>query len=381
MNASTPSLFRLFRRSRYRTPLFEGDEKLPDPNTDVRSDRERFATAAVAFCIQHSPKFKNHFWKTICRLESDPATVPQMRAELEPPHWADLRLIPKTQSPHQIWVIEFKLDCDLADKQHPEEDAFKQPDVGYGDLLSKSFESQPPADLRYVVLGSRRLSNGSGQIDQLGIRWQARTWHDLEANAPYDDSLTSDLIESLEQLGISAFRMKETKQMHVLTQFGQAADAWQVLTDLAAVEFCQCQGKVKAEPPSAKHFNIGMFLRDPKTPKTQPNGSGAISKLAKQLQSPEGPVVWLGYETGPDVGGFRRSVWFYCKSKQIAKNLSDRLVGDQYHMIVPARDGTAHCVAVHSDANQPKPDYDWFIQAINAGERASRQIVSTEGGS
>ena len=360
MTGSNPSLYRLFRRSRYLSSLPDSDGE----GTDVRSERERYATAAVAFCLKHSSSFRQRFWRTTCRMDGDPFEVPNLAVLLEPPNWADLRLV--ARSTHRtVWVIEFKLDAELADKQNPRNACFTKPGVGYGAIFH-AHESQAGADLRYVVIGSRILRAGTGLVGSLGIHWHARSWQDLDEGTVPEDSLTADLFDSLGLLGVTAFRMKDTKVTRIEGPFGQAAQAWDVLVALAE-RYGQSRSQVVADQPIPGHFNMGMFLRVPKVPR----GEGEqLAKLAKDLKSPLNSVVWLGYETGPEVGGFCKSAWFYCGSRQLAKNLRTRVKGI-FSSADLKPDGANHCVVIRAESAERQYDYDWFIKTVKTAAPAS----------
>src|SRR5206468_1313743 len=106
---STPSFLRLFRRGHYCRPLPIADES--DIAKAQRQERERFAVAALAFCLKHDRKLLEHFWQRVCRVPGDPKMMPTIApAEilLEPPHWADLRLVSLNQTARFLWVIEVK---------------------------------------------------------------------------------------------------------------------------------------------------------------------------------------------------------------------------------------------------------------------------------
>ena len=94
MKRDEPSFYRLFRRSHYFHASIEHGDLEADPD---REDRERFAVASLAFCLKHNSDFRRQFWERICRVPGkDPIPMPPIEAEgvlLEPPHWADLRLV------------------------------------------------------------------------------------------------------------------------------------------------------------------------------------------------------------------------------------------------------------------------------------------------
>ncbi len=366
MNASEPTLFRLFRRSGYRTPQISEDNNETDEENDARSERERFAAAAVGFVLKHSPEFRMHFWKRICRADADPSIMPALSIALEPPRWADLRLIGQASHRRTIWVVEFKLDSDLAKKQNPTvPDSFCEPGTGYGALF-RSSEASRKADLRYVVLGSRTLPEGHGEIGSLKIHWHARRWGDLREDAPLKDSLTADLFHTLGNLGLPTFRMNATKSITVAGSFDSAANAWQVLNALGGEDVCKFPARswrIRAETPEEGHFNVGAYLT---CPRESEKTSGLYRDLVEQIGgNAERIILWAGYESGQKVEGFRRSVWCYFRKKTVALLARMRLrnvatVGDL------SIDAGALCLVATNLANSKEKDLDWFKNVLRA---------------
>ena len=370
MNASEPSLFRLFSRSRYRTILPGGGDSEVPAETELRSERERFATAAVAFCLKHSPEFRQHFWRTICRTVGDSPEAPELIVALEPPAWADLRLIAEAPS-RTVWVIEFKLDAELADKQDPTKpNAFCEPRVGYGALFSAS--ELPGTDRRYVILGSRRLFSDHvvaadlGGVTDQGIRWQARRWRDLAEKCSSPDSLTSDLFSSLGQLGIGAFRMKEIKSLVVAGDFRPAADAWDVLVAVGSEAGCGFRSdywKIAVEKPDESHFSVGAYLKPP--PPKMPT-SKLHRRLAEAVGGSDNGLAWVGYEAGPTIAnGPRRSIWFYCGTQVQADSLRLRLFG-KAKTGEPDADGGGLNVIATDVPGETLKDLEWFSSVLGA---------------
>lgn len=368
MTVCEPSLFRLFSRSRYRTVLPNGGGNEGLAETEIRSERERFATAAVAFCLKHSPTFRQHFWKTICRGEADPAEIPELTVDLEPHAWADLRVVDEVGTHRTVWVIEFKLDSELADKQNPTElSAFVEPDVGYGAQFRAS--EIPGSDLRYVVLGSQKLPAGKGFVAGLNISWHARRWRDLVEGAVPEDALTADLFDSLGQLGIAAFRMKTTKTIAVAGDFRAAADAWEVLTAVGSAEQCGFRPtywNLAVETPADGHFNVGAYLKPPPAKKAS---SVIHHRLAQAIGGTGGNLAWAGYETGASIPDrFRRSIWFYCATIAQADSLRQRLVG-RATTGDPISESGGMCVIASKLPGDTTKDLEWFSSVFSAAAK------------
>ena len=64
-----PSLFSLFKRGKYYhappSSTEGGDPQSDEINKHERKEVERFAGAAVAFCLKYNPAFRKHFWKAV----------------------------------------------------------------------------------------------------------------------------------------------------------------------------------------------------------------------------------------------------------------------------------------------------------------------------
>ena len=138
-----PSLFTLFKRGRYF--------RLPPPSEDedaavvrVRREAERFAAAAVAFCMRHNPKFARRFLSKVCNIPVPSKT--KILIEVEPESWADLFI----RIGRCVCVIEFKLGAPLQLHQNPSSPAFWSAPTGYGAKVETAFANNPK---HFVVLG------------------------------------------------------------------------------------------------------------------------------------------------------------------------------------------------------------------------------------
>jgi hypothetical protein len=88
-----PSFFALFKRGRYYRPQPRSNDS--EESKSERKEKERFARAAIAFCIEHCPDFGRLFWDTICR-DAAKVEAGAVSAEIEPQQWADLLLTNET---------------------------------------------------------------------------------------------------------------------------------------------------------------------------------------------------------------------------------------------------------------------------------------------
>src|ERR1051325_9272216 len=101
------------RRSHYLRIADEEDQS--EEAKRARQERERFAVAAVAFCLKHNAALLNNFWQRVCRMETlDHKAMPRITIILlEPPHWADLRLVSEFERKRYVWVVEVKAGAPL----------------------------------------------------------------------------------------------------------------------------------------------------------------------------------------------------------------------------------------------------------------------------
>lgn len=359
MNRESPGFIRLFRRSHYHRRITDDDES--EAAADERFERERFAAAAVGFCLKHSPGFRAHFWSRICRLPGDPETPPPLTVDVEPVHWADIRLSGEISGKPCVWVIECKVGAPLDSKQNPREDAFLMHGIGYGWLFK---DSENGSGLRYVVLGAREnLSLNEAGENIAGITVTQSSWSSL-LGANSVDSLQADLLDSLGHLGISCFRMAHIESIRVKSGFQEAAAAWEVLTALGSEDVCGFRAtywRIAAGQPEAELIYVGASLRRP--PPLKPT-SKLHRRLDKRLKPPGDKLAWVGYEAGPNL--FRRSVWFYCNTKADAELLAaavTKCIGDATPTF--ERDGN-WCAVISSSSDSNTGDLAWFRAVLDA---------------
>lgn len=358
-NRESPGFIGLFRRSRYHRRIADDDDS--EDAAAERFERERFAAAAVGFCLKHSATFRAHFWKRICRLSTDPETPPPLTVEVEPVHWADIRLSGEIAGKRCVWVVECKVGAPLDSKQNPCDDTFFVPSLGYGWLFKNSEDG---SNLRYVVLGAREsLGLNEAGEDIGGITVTQSLWSSLRG-AKSLDSLQADLLDSLGHLGISCFRMAHIESIRVKSGFQEAAAAWEVLTALGSEDGCGFRTsywRIAAGQPEPEVIYVGASLRRP--PPLKPT-SNLHRALDQRLKPPGDKLTWVGYEAGPN--WFRRSVWFYCATKAdtevIAATVTKR-IGDATPTF--ERDGS-WCAVISSGSDSKTGDLAWFRSVLNA---------------
>ncbi len=196
----------LFGRSRYGGSVSRIQELDPESEEGMRvhKERERFAAAAIAFCLKHDDAFLQCFWEKLCARDGDSKSHGMPTVEVEPRRWADLLLT----SGDQLCVVEMKIGARLAIHQDPTSDSFFKPG-GYGQFL-KARCHEENLRARYVVLGgelNRRLEKkNEGREIEVG----QRSWDDLVNDLP-DTPLTRDLSVLLSDFGIWQFTFKTMK--------------------------------------------------------------------------------------------------------------------------------------------------------------------------
>jgi hypothetical protein len=359
MRECEPSFHRLFRRSHYRSAKVDLGEGEVDPE---REHRERFAVAALAFCLKHEPEFLKHFWESVCRVPDDPVEMPPIQADgvlLEPPHWADLRLVSDNGGVRFLWVIEVKAGAPLEDKQNPTESAkFTHPDLGYGDLLVKE-EGKRGTRLRYIVLGADPPPEICPGEKILGISVQAREWRALLPGLKAT-GIVKDLIECLGELRINPFFMEKVKEIIVESGLQGVGKAYQVLETA-----CELLGiKSACRWFESDHFEdgggyMGFFLKPP-SDKGRP--SEIYRKLRDATRSDGDCIGFLGYTYDSD-GHVLKEVWFYLNEKKRQERLLQRLKG-KFPSARPDRDMNALTVAVTSPPEPFTKDLDWFDSVL-----------------
>jgi hypothetical protein len=284
--------------------------------------------------------------------------------EVEPVHWADLRLTAETTEGRFAWVIECKAGAPLEQKQNPVFPEFATPERGYGKLFEQEEKRHNNSSrLRYIVLGATEDFNDSNVCHGLNIAVQKRQWSDVASIVISNNTLVADLFESLGEIGISIFRMKEIQPIHVTSGFGPAAEAWEVVNTLFdTCGFRRSDFRISADWPAPKHFNIGAYLR---RPPSQKEISRRHKELLNVLNPPGDYLAWVGYESGPTIPtGFRRSVWLYCRDEEsancIAKKMSGAISGAETS--VP-RGGDCYAI-ISTGVDSTTRDLDWFQKVL-----------------
>jgi hypothetical protein len=358
-----PSFISLFRRGHYARFIPEDDNTLEA--VTERLERERFAAACIGFCLKHSKSFRDWFWERVCRVDDDPRETPDLEVEIEPVLWADLRVSANTDQGRIVWVIECKAGAPLRAWQNPDDEKFVEAGVGYGDLIC-AHEKEATSRLRYVVLGAREQLSINGRTVLSRLKCFPRAWACL-VREDSSDSLERDLLNSLGELGISCFRMKELKAIRIKSDIGPVAKAWDVLKALGPdmLNIRPSCWTIDAGRGYEGHFNFGAYLL---RPPAQKEISGLHLNLAQRLNPSRKYLAWAGYESGSGIpNGFRRSVWLYCSNEAAAKNLCDTMKIKLVSVNTEVRRDEDYCAIIWDDEQAASNDLEWFKTVLETG--------------
>jgi hypothetical protein len=295
-----PSFFLLFKRGKYyRPPSTTGEDSESNETKSERKEVERFAVAAVAFCLEHDKNFRTDFWKAVCRQAGDPDLTDGGKIEIEDKNWSDLKIT----NGECIAVVEFKAGARLEDWQNPTKEAFMDQNAGgYGSEMRAKNVS------RYTILGHNQpLGLGTG-TPVGGIMCRQRSWNDLIENCE-PSPIVKDLFDSLGNLGIKEFQLMKTKQIRVTQQINaEAANA------ITVIEGVKKSFALRGVYDNAAESNKSWWL------------SSAIDKAdsgnTKRLESLTGKKSWFGwfgFEASSE-SDIQRVVGIYFTSEEKAKS-------------------------------------------------------------
>lgn len=291
-----PSLHCLYRRSRYSRS--EGE-----PATGSRQHRrELFAVAAVAFVLKHDETFRARFFREICGFAASAGRA-MPRIEVQPHDHSDLAI--KDEVAASLFVVEFKVGAELEEKQNPRHDKAFFGNGGYGKLILEERGYRNFARKSYIVLDDFK---GFDDGERQGLTFKARTWADLGGDGEQVGALWADLLDSLGELGVTAFQFQKLRNMNNAQHTKEAVAMHQTLSSVASrLKFGNSGGEdINWEGDEAWY---GRNI-----PNRRLRG---FINLEIDVKA-EGDVMgWFGYQSGP--GHCERAVWFYCGSEQAAK--------------------------------------------------------------
>lgn len=366
----------LFSRSPYRglSRLRDLDPESADYKR-VHEERERFAAAAIAFCLEYDREFRRHFWRTICKQRDNSRRPATPHVDVEPRRWTDLLL--KTKN--KLCAIEMKIGACLADHQNPKSKTFSKPG-GYGHFLSKQCQ-ESSCKGRYIILGWNPALGIQRRERVCGLEVAQRTWADLANGLPSTPlrtaKLMTDLTKLLSSFGIWEFTFKEMKNKKLS---GKLRDVGNAILILESVRKSlgwppSFTVKTKREP---EHWELGIYL----TPNSRKKPIKGLAQKLKRTNEPEGTeLAWFGYVAEAGRGAEQRCVYVYC-SKASRKHLVTRLKKADFDVDENReRDGEGgpYCAVVQGGPAK-LDDIDWFKTALEAaaGKPASSRELATK---
>lgn len=357
MIGTRPSFYRLFRRSGYYRALDESDDS--DDAEIRRQERERFAAAAIAFCLIHDETFFHYFWTSVCRVPGDPVDPPhaaERQILIEPPRWADIRINASCAVARYIWVVEVKAGAKLESIQDPRSTHFARPHQGYGWFLHNE-KAHSRTKLRYIVFGYEKPLRLSPRHRQLGIALQQRKWADIALLAT--TPLTSDLAESLGRMNIEPFATKlmidRAANIRVKTGLHAVGDVKTVLEAIYGWLGITARRDYEFYSEEASAV-IGIYIRDSQ------NFSKAHAQLQRATRCGD-PEAWLGYRADAK-GEITRSVWLYFSSIRKQKRIHS-VINKLFSAARRVEDPPSHCVVVEEAAAVSAiSDFAWFTSVL-----------------
>jgi hypothetical protein len=360
-----PGFLALYKRGNY----FKRDLNPRDPNEErKREERERFAMAAIGFCLKYDPRphFRRHFAGVVCGLKS--RQTPRITdIQVEQKFWGDLVL----RMSGRVYVVEGKIKAALQGKQDPTKARFWS--NGYGAAILQRFGDEKR--IHYVILGYPRKLHLK---PDKRINCSQVFWGKLAKNYPQDirnrnNDLASDLASCLSALEVDAFYLRETKNMKIKNPEKTA----QALTTLDAVRrrigLRKREAKFTTAFTSDWAFGYNVYCANRNT-----RNGGSLADLRKLISPKRGdPIAWFGYETD-ELGRGRRSIWFFCGNKSARQKLlrklnrssrlrSSHILSDQRNEASGALIPEAYvCIIERGVRAKEIPDQKWFGDAFRA---------------
>lgn len=359
MAESRPGFSKLFRRSGYFRPHIAWDAGVPEENSGHRQ-AERFAAAAIGFCLRHDEKFRSHFWSCVCRYPADSEPAPDLTIEVEPENWADLRIAGEINGRRHVWVIEMKIGAALADKQNPFHADFLKRRLGYGWYFNEA-EKARGADLRYVVLGAPLdQPTATGKVIG-GLLIKQVDWNRLAEDRPRTD-LIDDLAECLGTLGIIDFQMDRFKHRRITwDQLSGVGWAWEILEGV-----CN-QLKIGGSSDYRFYANVDdngrpCFGVDVQQATALLKPGSPRYKLAEITGTTRARVntAWFGYIC-PNDQVMTREVWFRCDDLAKRESLRKWMLRN---FPVRPEDTAPEWVVISPKDDETTDDFAWFCSVF-----------------
>ncbi len=277
---------------------------------DSQSSKEVFAVAAIAFCLKHDEDFAAKFLREFCGV-SFQGPISSLIVDADTHKWADLMIRSDVNS--FACVLEFKIESDVNAHQNPNCPEFGG-NKGYGRLMSESLECRDHKTKRFVVVTGEkeRETIQPDQKLQHGINCDWKSWAELSLIRPAK-SVTTDLFDSLGDLGIEDFREISLRKMKLQkSAFGT----------LKVVQTLDHVHRALGNRP----LRIAQIEDEDKSNDHWWTGVGVQGKDSLQREG------WFGYEgrknlenaTVPEEG--HAAVWFYFYSDSLKREADRKLL-------------------------------------------------------
>ena len=325
-----PSFHKLYSRGRYSGPgRKSADGETGDQLGVMHEERERFAVAALAFCLKHSTPFREAFLaflKSKLGVEIRPDSV---EFDVEPRHEADL-VVRSSPERECYLVVEFKINASLKPHQDPRiKRGFSK---RYGRQLQKA-KAAGWANVGYIVVWQQSLEEHRDERD--GIVTAICHWDELKRSSVTSDSLQRDLFQCLGWLGVNC--MKDMK----LTELPQANSVCQVhgyftgiLNDDQLRRCVRANGVDASSSADGWHYGLNFSLKE---------------------QRPKG---WLGYECKG--GQPYPSIWFYCENEK-----QRTLVAKALKTYAESASKEGGWLWYQYPPDSRKSEREWFVDVLN----------------
>ncbi len=252
-----------------------------------------------------------------------------------------------------MYVVECKINADLAAIQNPTTKAFASP-AGYGRLFQDN-QGGKDSLLRFIVFGFPKNLDLSKVDSRFRVRVHARTWDHLAAAFPANP-LSTDLALSLGVLGIGAFPASHVKSMKISTKRTDMGKAAAILAEVQR-RLGWSQGRT-----SLRGFQIDQEVWSLGTDLINHKGVNAV-KFKASLKPPERYLAWFGYQ-GEEGGSSELAVWLYCGSEKVQNKVALRLNRQRFSAEKLPRDGKYFNVVVKATEHSKNNDCDWFCGVL-----------------
>ena len=315
---------------------------------------ERFATACLAFALQHDLDFREDFLKTICDYKGQTKAQKfeialEIKNYLDKKRW-DLAL---SVGEEAVFVVEAKINAPLDPVQDPADREFFA--SGYGGGI---IGSHPTSRTRsYIVLWQEEKSVANRWPDKL--RCVAKHWKLLDKFRR--SSLKDDLVESLGSFQVHCFAIFNpmTDKLKLAKDAMGACMVHAVLADVASYlkQYIRLPHVTDSSSLDGSYIGWDVIRKG-----ADPNW---ISFIAPKVGRPKDEISWFGYD-----GDGKLNVGFYCepsKTKDVRRVLkkcaaeSENVCTDKNY------------VWIESDGSVAEGDKEWFR---NIYDRLSDHIKS-----